>query len=301
MPFRGPAARQPWRRALTALLVAPVLAFGFTASATADRELAMDPGDMRVVELATVGINQLIGAPVVLLREPQSGDIAPITIGQEQGLAILRALEGVTPPRPMTHDLIPKLLGATDARVERVLVDALDRGTYYGFIEVTVPGQDQPIRVDARPSDAMAIAVRTGAEIRVAPGVLRDAGDLDIELPDDDTVVRALGVTVGAATPQLREALSLPDDPGVLVSQATGEAADAGLETGALITSVDGEAPERPMDFLSLVRRAEDDTVVVSFWHDGAEQEVALSTDVPEGEAIPDPGSMEPDSPGIPL
>lgn len=291
IPFARPSS------GLLALLVALLLFVPPLDS----RELAIDPDEMLSVELATVGVDRLLGAPVVLLREPTSGDIAPITVGREQGLSILRSMEGMQPPRPMTHDLIPELLKATDARVERVLVDSLDQGTYYGFVEVTVPGQDDPVRVDARPSDAMAIAIRTGAEIRVAPDVLQDAAHLDFELPED-SVVRALGITVGLATDELREALGLVDDPGVLVNHAAGEAEEAGIEPGALILSVDGEVPERPMEFLNLVRRSDTDEVTLRYWQDGDEHSATLSTDVPEpGDPPEGLRPEEEEAPGIPL
>ncbi|WP_421621215.1 bifunctional nuclease domain-containing protein [Alkalilimnicola ehrlichii] len=247
------------------------------------RDLLLDEAELVPVELATVGIAQPTGVPVVLLREPESGDVVPIFIGPNEARAILQALSGTTTPRPMTHDLMDDVTTALGGTLERVFVDGLLAGTYMGVMEFRVEGRDDPVRVDSRPSDAIALAARTGATIHVAPEVLQAGDDLRYEPLHDDQVVTAVGVTVVEATGELREALGLPDEPGVLVSDAIGEAADAGISAGAFILEVNGEAPERPMDFLHQVRATpQGEPVEVVWWQDGKRQSASLSTDVPD-------------------
>jgi bifunctional DNase/RNase len=240
--------------------------------------------DMIAVELATVGLDSASGAPVVLLREPVGGDVVLIHIGSNEALAILLGLRDIPVPRPMTHDLLVDLIESLGGRLERVMVDALEDSTYLGVLELRLEDRDEPVYIDSRPSDALALAVRTGAPILVAPAVLVSTrGQEYRELPGSDPApVTALGITVGGITDDLREALGLPLQPGVLISRTTGEAAERGLLPGAVILEVNGEVPESPMHFLELVR----DTPAqkrarLRVWQEGQVLDLELSTEVP--------------------
>ena len=248
------------------------------------REPAVPLDEMIAVELATVGVESLSGSPVVLLREPVSGDVVLISIGSSEALAIMMALREVPTPRPMTHDLLADVIRSVGGSVERVMVDALVGSTYTGLIDLRLGQRDENILVDSRPSDALALAARTGATILVAPDVLVATRGLEFEgLPEAQQVVTALGITVGEVTPDLREALGLPDQRGVLVSRAVGEAADMGIAAGAMILEVNGEVPGSPMQLLELVRQTPAGTrATLRVWQDGETREVELSTDVPE-------------------
>ncbi len=248
------------------------------------REPAVPMDEMIAVELATVGVESLSGSPVVLLREPGSGDVVLISIGSSEALAIMMALREVPTPRPMTHDLLADVIRSVGGSVERVVVDALVGSTYTGLIELRLAQRDETVLVDSRPSDALALAARTGATILVAPDVLVATRGLEFEgLPEDQQVVTALGITVGEVTPDLREALRLPDQRGVLVSRAVGEAAELGIAAGAMILEVNGEVPGSPMQFLELVRQTPAGTrATLRVWQDGETRAVELSTDVPE-------------------
>ncbi|MEX0730454.1 MAG: bifunctional nuclease domain-containing protein [Aquisalimonadaceae bacterium] len=246
------------------------------------RELAVERDSLVPVELATVGINPLAGTPVVLLREPQSGDILPIAIGLLEAQSIFRALQGIEELRPQTHDLIGHLLSATGARLEQVIVDELRGGTYLGILELRVPDQDQTLLVDSRPSDALALAARSpGVTILVAPEILVSTRDLDYEGLRDQ-VVTAMGITVVDATRELRTALGLPGNDGVLVSGVSGRAASLGLEVGSLILEINGDAPASPMDFLDKVRATPSGAAAtITYWQAGGEHSMELDTGVP--------------------
>lgn len=278
------------RRLLAALCVS--LLVGLPAAA---RELAVEPEAMVEVEVATVGIAGGSGVPVVLLREPGSREVVPIFIGPAEATAILRALGGSRSWRPMTHELFGDVLEGVDVSLERIYIDALVDSTFLGMLELRLAGSDEPVRIDSRPSDAIALAISAGAGILVAPEVLEAARHIEYEGLDDQVVV-ALGISVTPLDDDLREALGLPDEPGLLVSDVSGQAAEAGMAPGALLLEVNGETPRSPMQFLERVRDTPaGEDARLRYWQRGEEHELELSTDVPE----PRPRSREPRRPGI--
>lgn len=111
-------------------------------------------------------------SPIVLVRSP--GElILPIWIGPNEAAAIAMALQGVAPPRPLTHDLFAATLERLGVPLRQVRITRLEEGTFYGEL---VLGTDADTVVDARPSDAIALALRVGATILVAQDVLAEAG-----------------------------------------------------------------------------------------------------------------------------
>ncbi|RDB42927.1 hypothetical protein DU490_10410 [Halomonas sp. DQ26W] len=273
-----------WRY-LAPLYLGGLLLLG--AHAAGARELAAEPDHMVEVEIATVGMAGFGGPPVVLLREPGTQDVIPIFIGPNEAGAILRGLGGERTPRPMTHELLGDVLLGVDVTLERIYVDAIVDNTFLGMLELRVQGREEPVRIDSRPSDAIALALYAGASIHVAPQVLEAARQIEYEALDDQVVV-ALGITVTPADDDLREALGLPDREGVLVSDTRGPAAEAGMEPGALILEVNGEVPATPMRFLELVRDTpRDEGAQLRYWQAGEEYELELSTDVPPPRTVP--------------
>jgi bifunctional DNase/RNase len=109
--------------------------------------------------------------PVVLLRESGSSRHLPIWVGTVEATAIAFALEGVTPPRPMTHDLVVKLIDTLGDSLSEVRVTGLNDGVFYASL-VFMSGRE----LDCRPSDAIAIALRAATPITVADDVLTEAG-----------------------------------------------------------------------------------------------------------------------------
>ena len=126
------------------------------------------------MELVGVRVELPTNTPIVLLRELE-GDrrVLPIFIGGPEATAIAFALEDVDTPRPMTHDLMRDLLADLGATVERIVVTDLQEGTFYAEIHLDVDGQAH--QVSARPSDAVALAVRTGTTIYAAEAVVDEA------------------------------------------------------------------------------------------------------------------------------
>lgn len=135
------------------------------------------------MELVGVRVDMPSNTPVMLLRELE-GDrrLLAIMIGGPEAQAIAFALDGVETRRPLTHDLITLLLDELDAHLDRVVISALRDDVYYADLHLHVGEEDRV--VSARPSDAMAIAVRVGTPVFADEAVLAEAGYLDV--PDDD-------------------------------------------------------------------------------------------------------------------
>lgn len=252
--------------------------------ATPARDLHLAEEDLVSVELATVAVVPGTNAPVVLLREPESGATVPIFIGPVEARAILLALRGVDSPRPMTHDLLQSVIDSLSGTLEGVVVDALRDNTYHGALEIRIDADRPLIRVDSRPSDALALAARTGASIRVAPDILIAGEGTDYEsIGQDEQVVTALGITVVVATESLKSALSLPDKAGVVVTASRGLASFAGIQEGTMILRVNEQAVETPMQFLETVSDTpRGEYARIEYWQDGEQHTLELPTDVPE-------------------
>lgn len=126
---------------------------------------------------------------VVLLKPidelPGEGRLLPIWIGAQEASSILVAVEGAEVPRPLAHDLMRGLLEASGADVTQVEVARIEDGTF--FAEVTLSTEQGRRIVDARPSDAVALASRVGAPIWVADAVMDEAGMADNVTDDEDT------------------------------------------------------------------------------------------------------------------
>lgn len=114
---------------------------------------------------------------VILLREADGERILPIWIGQPEAAALVMQRRNVTTPRPMGHDLMVALLSAVDARVERVVIERLRENTFLATVGVLSGGEQH--EVDARPSDALNIALRAGAPIQIASHLIETAGRTD--------------------------------------------------------------------------------------------------------------------------
>ncbi|MGK2928960.1 MAG: bifunctional nuclease family protein [Acidimicrobiales bacterium] len=135
------------------------------------------------MELVGVRVDMPSNTPVLLLRE-QEGErrLLSIMIGGPEAQAIAFALDGVETRRPMTHDLITMLIDELDARIDRIVISALRDDIFYA--DIVLEAQDDTHVVSARPSDAMAIAVRVGTPVYAEEAVLAEVGY--IETVDDE-------------------------------------------------------------------------------------------------------------------
>ncbi len=236
-------------------------------------------------ELATVGWDQLSGSPVVLLRELDSRQVLPIWIGIAEARAISLELHGIELPRPMTHDLMADLLGHLDADLEEVVVHDLREGTYFGLLKLRIAGQTEARWIDTRPSDGLALALRTDAKIRVARKLIEDQPEFRFQPPETrEQVVRAAGLTVVALDDVWRNEFSLPDDrAGIVVIATSGEAKRRGIQRGDLIVAINGAVPRQPLDLLDAIAdTSANEKLRLTYWRDGEEISVELDLSTPE-------------------
>ncbi|MCD6123925.1 bifunctional nuclease family protein [bacterium] len=115
-------------------------------------------------ELAYLALDRKSGAIAMLLRRRDNNLLLPIWIGNPEAYSIAMALAGIKPPRPMTHDLIVDILSAINAKLSRVVITGLKNETFYALLHID-RGETETYVIDARPSDSIALAVRTGCPI----------------------------------------------------------------------------------------------------------------------------------------
>jgi uncharacterized protein len=125
------------------------------------------------MKVAGIALDAVSRSPIILLKDASDRRALPIYIGQDQAKAIINALEKQAPPRPFTHDLIVNLLESCRVKIDRILINALQDNTFYAVIVIEQDGVFKEI--DARPSDAIALAVRSKAPIWVMEEVIADA------------------------------------------------------------------------------------------------------------------------------
>ncbi len=125
------------------------------------------------MKIRTLMMDPVTQMPIVVLRDATGNTILPIWVGVYEANAIALEIEKINTPRPMTHDLIKILLHGMDARVDRIVVSDLKDDTFFAVIWLEKDGQ--LISVDSRPSDALAIALRTDSPIFVDESVLKNS------------------------------------------------------------------------------------------------------------------------------
>lgn len=139
---------------------------------------------VRVLGIALDAARQHIVLLKPLVEDPDARRVLPIWIGTQEATSILLALEGEQAPRPLTHDLMTTFLEALDASIDRVEVTRIEEGTFYAEITLTTPSGT--LVLDARPSDAIALTLRSEAPLFVDEQVLDEAG-IPAELADPRT------------------------------------------------------------------------------------------------------------------
>jgi len=128
----------------------------------------------RRAELARIIINEASDQQIIVLRERNGSRQLPIVIGIAEVVAIDRRVKGSASPRPMTHDLLDNIMESLGATIKKIVISDLRQHTFYARIHLKAGRKT--IEIDSRPSDAIALAVRSKAEIYVAEEVFRKAG-----------------------------------------------------------------------------------------------------------------------------
>ncbi|MGI6035231.1 MAG: bifunctional nuclease family protein [Limnochordia bacterium] len=150
------------------------------------------------MKVKVVGIDQHTMMPVVVITDAEERGFIPIVIGPAEANAITIQMEGIKPPRPITHDLLKNVLDGFGAKVSRVVITDLKDETYYARIYLkTAQGE---IDIDARPSDAIALALRTDAPIFISEEVAAKA--MVIHRDDEDEELEEFRKFLDNVTPE---------------------------------------------------------------------------------------------------
>jgi hypothetical protein len=152
--------------------------------------------EMKVAGIALDAVNR---SPIVLLKDATDRRALPIYIGQDQAKAIISALEKQSPPRPLTHDLFANLMEEWDMNLERIIIHSLQDNTFYAIL--CVRQGEAKKEIDARPSDAIAIALRTDSPIWVMEEVIADAS-IPVDRDADEEERRAFREFVANIRPE---------------------------------------------------------------------------------------------------
>ena len=191
--------------------------------------------EMRV---AGIALDAASRSPIVLLRDPSGRRQVPIWIDQAQAQNIIAGLQREQPPRPLSHDLMVRLLEAGGLRLERVVIHTIEESTFRAVLKLQREGAE-PIELDARPSDAIALALRTGSGIWMLEEVVADASipvDAEADAEDREDFRRFLDRTSPAdLIRHLRR-----------VQPETGEMESGGSESGLDATGGGDEGPQDP-------------------------------------------------------
>jgi len=141
---------------------------------------------LKEMKIAGITVDPFTNTPIVLLKDLEEKDVLPIWIGLLEASSIATAMENIQTPRPMTHDLLKNILDQLSIKVIKIEVNDLKDNTYYALIHLDV--NNKRLTIDARPSDALAIALRTGASIFVEESVIQRSAKVDLSQKGDKVV-----------------------------------------------------------------------------------------------------------------
>ena len=236
----------------TPLWLMLLLSLSLCHTSFATQNLAEDLLEMKVKGVA---MDPYGNTPVVVLEDAEGHQAFPIWVGVPEAQAIARVMEGVLTPRPMTHSLLKNIL--TDLRVEvvRITINDLRSNTFYASIALR-QGPNM-LTVDARPSDAIVLALDAKAPIFVSQKVLGSVRTVTLSVPPlPQHSVKKLGMHLQNLDAELAGLFRLADPEGVLVSfvEAGGQAERYGIHRGDVITNVDGKHVKNLQELLEMFK-----------------------------------------------
>ncbi|PYT14956.1 MAG: hypothetical protein DMF51_07650 [Acidobacteria bacterium] len=222
---------------------------------------AMGAVPVHIAGIRPTGPDQVL----LLLADDGERRAVPIAVGRDQGIAIYLGKMKAEATRPLTHDLLATILGVVGAVIEKITVTDLKDDVYFAEIALRAGGRLHPI--DARPSDAIALAVRLNAPMYSVSSLLKPIGGPESGEPALHADAR-LGLTVQELDSALAESLGASDVEGVLVASVAkgGRAERAGVRRGDIVQALDG----RPIPGLpAYLEAAGKEVKTLTIWRDG--------------------------------
>src|SRR5580693_487940 len=259
------------------LLLAAVVAACSCSRSPSDSSASakLSPNDVQV-QVARVGFDDQTGANYVLLIDQKQSRVLPIMIGESEATAILLALHGVKPERPLTHDLVRSIIGQTGNSVDRIVIGDMRDEIYYATIYM----DGGRYTIDSRPSDAIALAMGMNVPMYVNDKLFESPSAAGLggggKIPD---TARALGLTVEQLTPDLASAFGQPSARGVLVSEVDSSAQKAGVARGDIVIKLGDREVKALDDFSAQASQLKNGSVTLTLNRDGSDRTVTLAPD----------------------
>jgi uncharacterized protein len=229
-----------------AILAVTALMTGIAYSAQEDAPIE--------TKIKTMLVDPRTQTPVLVLETVADKTLVPIWIDVPEAKAIALELIHVPMPRPLTHDLIRNILEGVGATLQRVTITDIRDNTYFAVLTIRLQGKE--FRIDSRPSDAIAIALRMKAPTYISSKVLAKAKEIPAPDESSEQLKRKLGIQAQDLTRDIASLLDIQFQPGVLVADVTqgSRAESLGIERGDVITKVNGHPVQTVGQLESLLR-----------------------------------------------
>jgi bifunctional DNase/RNase len=227
------------------------------------------------MEVKGVRVDPVSQSPVVILADKEGKKGLPIWIGLLEANAIDKELKQVASPRPMTHDLLHSILGQTNVKVKEVKIVNLKDNTYFATLFLML--KKEVIEIDARPSDAIILALKSKAPILVSAKVLDQQG---LTLSRKEGSAERQGIRVQDLTPSLASHFNFKGQKGVLVSEVVpGSGSEAsGIKAGDIITKINSKEVGGVQEFEEIFEGLKAGSAIrILFFRDDKFQEASLS------------------------
>jgi len=227
------------------------------------------------MEIKGVSMDTIGKSPVVILVNKEENRMLPIWIGLLEANAIDKELNAVTSPRPMTHDLLHSILTKMHLQVKEVRIIELKENTY--FATLFLKSGKELIEIDARPSDAIVLALKSKAPVFVAAEILKEQG---ISFTKKGIFGERSGIRTQELTPALASHFEFKEKKGVLVAEVLpGSIAEtSGIKAGDIITKINSREVRGVEEFEKAFDEVKaGDSARILFFRDGKVKEVTLS------------------------
>jgi hypothetical protein len=226
------------------------------------------------MEVKGVRLDAIGNSPVVFLADKEGKKALPIWVGLLEANAIDKELRNNTSPRPMTHDLLYSILAQAHVKVKEVRIVDLRNNTYYATLFPTI--NKGVVEVDARPSDAIVIALKSKTPILISAKILDEQG---ITLTQKSASSERIGIRIQELTPALASYFNFKSQKGVLVAEVLpGSVSESsGIKAGDIVTKINSKEVGSVKEFQEIFDSAQaGDSVRVGLFRDDQSKEVNL-------------------------
>jgi len=227
------------------------------------------------MEVKGVRLDAIGNSPVVFLADKEGKKALPIWVGLLEATAIDKELRNNTSPRPMTHDLLYSILGQAHVKVKEVKIVEIRNNTYYATLFLTI--NKGVVEVDARPSDAIVIALKSKTPILVSAKILNEQG---IALAKKSALSERFGIRIQELTPALASHFNFKSQKGILVAEVLPDSVSesSGIKAGDIITKINSKEVGSVEEFQEIFDSVKaGDSVRVWLFRDDQSKEVNLT------------------------